>query len=290
MERPSGSLAHDRSLSTQVLPRSAVAYLFAHDGSSGHADTPSPPYSMLASQAPPQSTTPGLRLPISVALAVGLVWAVLRQRPKGAPVTTYRPRPHRSVRLPTGWFLWLRLILGTSFACAWSPIANRSSPPLVDLDAFYSADVEKISAFLGPEMHFHHGLASLEVNELLGRSTGSPVAPDEQAAARSLADAVRVLYPHIPLGASVLDVGCGWCGPATLLAEERAASVRGVTIARAQAEFCRTRRAVNTLHADVEEADVHQMLRIAAGGGDLREGGPMHGPNLSPKALTVAKT
>ena len=188
---------------------------------------------------------------------------------------------------------FLRLVLCTSFAFASSPVANRSSPTPVDLDAFYSTDVEKISAFLDPKMHFHHGLASPEVDELLGRSTGTPSALDEHAASkpvRSLEDAVRVLYPHIPLGAHVLDVGCGWCGPATLMAEERAASVRGVTIARAQAEFCRTRRAVNTLHADVEEADVHQMLRIAAGGGDLREGGPMHGPNLSPKALTVAKT
>ena len=205
-------------------------------------------------------------------------------------MTAPHARPHVSVRLPTGWFLWIGLVLDTPFAFAWSPTANRSLPLPVPLDAFYSADVEKVAAFLGPEMHFHHGLASSEVDVLLGRSTSSPVALDEQAAPRSLADAVRVLYPHIPLGAHVLDVGCGWCGPATLLAEERAASVRGVTIARAQAEFCRTRRAVNTLHADVEEADVHQMLRIAAGGGDLREGGPMHGPNLSPKALTVAKT
>ena len=94
---------------------------------------------------------------------------------------------------------------------------NRGSRPgtppgAVDLDAFYSADVEKMAAFLGPEMHFHHGLASPEVDELLGRSTGTPSALDEHAASkpvRSLEDAVRVLYPHIPLGAHVLDVGCG---------------------------------------------------------------------------------
>ena len=166
--------------------------------------------------------------------------------------------------------------------------AGPALPPPIDLDAFYSADVVKVAAFLGPEMHFHHGLASSEVDVLLGRSTSSPVALDEQAAPRSLADAVRVLYPHIPLGASVLDVGCGWCGPATLLAEERAASVRGVTIARAQAEFCSTRRDVNTLHADVEEADVDQMLRIAAGDGEAQKGGhtPVNDPALSSKAFT----
>lgn len=142
--------------------------------------------------------------------------------------------------------------------------AGRPPPSSVDLDDFYSADVKKVAAFLGPEMHFHHGLQSAEVNELLGRGADAlPVPGDESLAERALADALRVLYPHIPLGASVLDVGCGWCGPATLLAEERAALVRGVTIARAQAEFCRARRDVPTLHADVEEIDTTQMLRMA---------------------------
>ena len=142
--------------------------------------------------------------------------------------------------------------------------AGPAPPQSVDLDAFYSADVEKVAAILGPEMHFHHGLASAEVNDLLDRSTNAgPAAADGSVAERALADAVRILYPHIPLGSSVLDVGCGWCGPATLLAAERAASVRGLTIARAQAEFCRARRDVPTLHADVEETDVGQLLRMA---------------------------
>ena len=42
---------------------------------------------------------------------------------------------------------------------------------------------------------------------------------------------------HAAIVPCVLDEGCGWCGPATLLAAERAASVRGLTIARAQAKF-----------------------------------------------------
>ena len=163
--------------------------------------------------------------------------------------------------------------------------AGPSRPPSVDLDAFYSADVEKVAAVLGPEMHFHHGLASAEVNDLLDRSTNAgPAAADGAVAERALADALRILYPHIPLGSSVLDVGCGWCGPAALLAAERAASVRGLTIARAQAEFCRARRDVPTLHADVEETDVGQLLRMAPS----RDDGEAPSGVLLPRAPTSA--
>ena len=136
---------------------------------------------------------------------------------------------------------------GVSCPPQWVPMLVATVE--VDLDAFYSADVDKVAAFLGPEMHFHHGLISAEVDDLLDRSTDAgPALAERSVAERALADALRILYPHVPLGASVLDVGCGWCGPATLLAAERAASVRGVTIARVQAEFCRARRDVPTLH------------------------------------------
>ena len=150
---------------------------------------------------------------------------------------------------PMGRGLVHLLLLAGSEAQLVGPMADSSEsaanasadlppPPSVDLDAFYSADVEKVAAFLGPEMHFHHGLASAEVNDLLDRSADAgPAATEGSVAKRALEDALRILYPHIPLGSSVLDVGCGWCGPATLLAAERAASVRGLTIARAQAEF-----------------------------------------------------
>ena len=51
--------------------------------------------------------------------------------------------------------------------------AGPPPPPSVDLDAFYSTDVEKVAAFLGPEMHFHHGLASPRVSHLAPHSRPS---------------------------------------------------------------------------------------------------------------------
>ena len=42
--------------------------------------------------------------------------------------------------------------------------------PAVDLDAFYSrVDLRDLEAFLGPALHFHHGLVSAEVDRMLGR-------------------------------------------------------------------------------------------------------------------------
>jgi cyclopropane fatty-acyl-phospholipid synthase-like methyltransferase len=82
------------------------------------------------------------------------------------------------------------------------------------------------------------------------------------AAEQALADAVRLLYPHIPPGASVLDVGSGWCGPASQLARERGAKVRGVTISRAQADYCTSHCNTTTLHADMEAVDVSELMRM----------------------------
>ena len=85
---------------------------------------------------------------------------------------------------PMGRGLVHLLLLAGSEAQLVGPMADSSEsaanasadlppPPSVDLDAFYSADVEKVAAFLGPEMHFHHGLASPRVSHLAPHSRPS---------------------------------------------------------------------------------------------------------------------
>lgn len=93
----------------------------------------------------------------------------------------------------------------------------------VDLDRFYSnPPVAMWRAVLGEGLHYHNGFF-----------TGS------EELETGLRRTVENFYPHIPPGSSVLDAGCGWGGPARMLAEERGCAVTGITISRVQAEHCR---------------------------------------------------
>lgn len=100
----------------------------------------------------------------------------------------------------------------------------------VALDDFYSPpDLSAWETVLGPELHYHHGIheASME------RARGAKI-PDEFAMRVAADRAVRALYPLIPEGARVYDLGCGWGSPALMLARERNCRVLGLTISRAQ--------------------------------------------------------
>ena len=61
---------------------------------------------------------------------------------------------------------------------------------------------------LGPKMHYHYG--SYSDDNIFDQT-------------------VRNLYPHIDNNSSILDMGCGWGGPATLLTNEKGCNVHGVT-------------------------------------------------------------
>ena len=61
---------------------------------------------------------------------------------------------------------------------------------------------------LGPKMHYHFG--SYSDTNIFDQT-------------------VRNLYPFIPNNSSILDIGCGWGGPAMLLENEKACFVHGVT-------------------------------------------------------------
>lgn len=125
-------------------------------------------------------------------------------------------------------------------AAAMGAAGGANGPPgpsRMDLDFFYGrVPLEAIAHLNGPSMHLHNGLASSEVDRILGRPPQR--LREDDAAVQGLDDAVRVLYSWVPVGSSVLDFGCGWCGAAALLQRERAAKVRGVSVAAAQASPC----------------------------------------------------
>jgi hypothetical protein len=85
------------------------------------------------------------------------------------------------------------------------PTAPAPAPPpgAVPLDRFYGGDRDTWSRILGPRLHYHHGLFGPAAGD------GSAAADDFETA---LDRAVTELYPFIPPGGRLYDVGCGWGG------------------------------------------------------------------------------
>ncbi len=107
----------------------------------------------------------------------------------------------------------------------------------IDLDAFYSSPSLDIwRHVLGERMHYHHGI--------WGADEGWDSALD---------NAVLSLASHVEPGATVIDLGCGWGGPASLLKEKWGCSVRCVTVSRAQASYCAS-RGLETWHGNLDHA------------------------------------
>ncbi|MFG6094552.1 class I SAM-dependent methyltransferase [Leptothoe sp. ISB3NOV94-8A] len=95
---------------------------------------------------------------------------------------------------------------------------------VLDLDRFYSTEsVQAWKQIIGEDLHYHFGY--FRGTETL--ETG-------------LKQTVRNYYPHIPPGSNVLDVGCGWGGPAQLLIAERECTVTGITCSTAQMNYCQS--------------------------------------------------
>lgn len=105
------------------------------------------------------------------------------------------------------------------------------APPQVDpepagLDAFYGGDVKTWRTVLGPEMHYHAGLFdSLALD-------ASDAAMDE-----ALRRAVTDLYPFIPAGGRIYDVGCGWGGPLAMWIRDLRCPSLGIAISRSQFQY-----------------------------------------------------
>ncbi len=117
-----------------------------------------------------------------------------------------------------------------------------STASAFDMDDFFSSnELENWRRVLGPGMHYHFGL--------FRKAMPDGVSDAEMEA--GLERAVRLLYRHIPQGASVFDVGCGWGGAASMLVQEHGCRVHGITISSSQAAYCRG-RGIDVSLADAE--------------------------------------
>ncbi len=115
------------------------------------------------------------------------------------------------------------------------PALAEPQTTTTDLDAFYSQEtIDEWKQIIGEDLHYHFGY--FQGNEDL--ETG-------------LRQTVRNFYPHIPLGSRLLDIGCGWGGPARLLAKEQQCVVQGVSISHAQVAYCQS-LGLDVWHADIE--------------------------------------
>lgn len=106
---------------------------------------------------------------------------------------------------------------------AHTNIANRDKPESNSdslIENFYSIPAEVWLKVLGNKGHYHFGKTN-------------PVDPSEDI----FDHAVRYLYRFIPSHSAILDCGCGWGGPAKLLATEKSCKITGITTSFLQYEF-----------------------------------------------------
>jgi len=94
------------------------------------------------------------------------------------------------------------------------------------LDAFYGGDVKTWRTVLGSELHYHAGLFDTPGLD------ASDAAMDA-----ALRRAVSALYPFIPAGGRIYDVGCGWGGPLAMWSRELGCRSLGLTISRNQFQY-----------------------------------------------------
>ena len=107
----------------------------------------------------------------------------------------------------------------------------------IDLDTFYSCPpLDVWRRVLGERMHYHHGI--WDGNESWGAA---------------LENAVLTLSRHVDTAASVVDLGCGWGGPASILTDWLGCSVLCVTVSQAQAAYCAS-RGLDVRHMDLDHA------------------------------------
>ncbi len=88
---------------------------------------------------------------------------------------------------------------------------------------FYNGDISLWQRVLGQELHYHAGV--------FDDQTVSPGPQEMELAQRR---AVTDLYPFLPKGKRIYDVGCGWGGPMSMWVRDLGSPTLGLTISRDQ--------------------------------------------------------
>ena len=91
------------------------------------------------------------------------------------------------------------------------------------MGGFYDGRIDVWRRILGPEMHYHHALFD----------AGEIDAP-EAAMLTASRHAVNSLYPFIPRGSRVYDIGCGWGGPLGMWVADLGCPALGLTVSHRQ--------------------------------------------------------
>jgi 2-polyprenyl-3-methyl-5-hydroxy-6-metoxy-1,4-benzoquinol methylase len=108
-----------------------------------------------------------------------------------------------------------------------SPTVNEER---AELGSFYDGPVSIWQAVLGSELHYHAGLFDTPDLE-----------PDDAAMDAALRRAVTELYPFIPSGGRIYDIGCGWGGPLAMWIRDLGCPSLGLTISRDQFRYAASR-------------------------------------------------
>jgi len=118
----------------------------------------------------------------------------------------------------------------------------RRLPPLpatntdrAELDHFYDGEVSTWQTALGPELHYHAGLFDTHELEAHGLEA------DDAAMNAALRRAVTELYPFIPAGGRIYDLGCGWGEPLAMWIRDLGCPSLGLTISRSQFRYVAAR-------------------------------------------------
>ncbi|MBF0325802.1 MAG: class I SAM-dependent methyltransferase [Alphaproteobacteria bacterium] len=96
-------------------------------------------------------------------------------------------------------------------------------PDGADVGAFYDGSIDLWRRVLGPDLHYHFGIFD------------DPQAkPDSEAMQVAQRRAVTELYPLLPQGKRIYDVGCGWGGPMSMWVRDLGCPTLGLTVSRDQ--------------------------------------------------------